>query len=217
MNPKELIRVFLVDDHPMMVLGLREFLTLSGRVEVVGTAAGAEEAVEKIRNVTPDVVVLDIGLPGMSGFAAATVIRGMDESIGIVFLSMHDEEEFIQEFMQSSADAYVLKNNPPEELLEAIEKAHRDEFFISPSLSSKVIREHRKYTPRRIGLTEREIEVLVLVAQGLSSKQIAEKICVSSRTVGKFREGIMQKLDLHTVAALTNYAIQKKLVSAPRG
>ncbi len=206
------IRVLLVDDHPMMLVGIREILAGKERVELAGSAGSAEEALELMRTSSPDIVILDIALPGMSGFAAAKMIRKSFPEIGIIFLTMHSEEEFVQEFMRSAADGYVLKNNPPEELLQAIEAVYRKEFFVSPSLATKVIREHRRYMPEQEELTERETEVLVLVARGMSSKEIAEKLCVSSRTVGKFREAIMQKLDLHTIADLTTYAIRKKLI-----
>lgn len=206
------IRVFVVDDHPMMLVGIREIISGAGQVELVGTATSAEEALASMGALSPDIIILDIALPGMSGFAAAKMIRRSFPDIGIIFLTMHTGEEFIQEFMRSAADGYVLKNNPPEELLQAIKTVYRKEFFISPSLSTKVIREHRRYRPEKDELTDREMEVLVLVARGMSSKQIAGKLCVSTRTVGKYREGIMQKLDLHTVADLTKYAIHKKLI-----
>jgi len=209
------ISVLIADDHPMMIVGIRSVLTTHSGIEVVGEAANAEEAVSKARDLRPDVLLMDISMPGMSGIEAANTLHHDAPDVKIIFLTMHDEKEYIDQFRQTSARGFVVKNGPPGELLQAIEAVDKGGAFFSPQISKFLL---NKNNDQAIGtdtinsLTVRERQILTLVAKGFSSKQMAENLLISARTVGKHRETLMKKLKVHTVAELTQIAISSKMV-----
>lgn len=208
------IRVLICDDHPMMILGVREFLSLHSHIEVIGTTTSGEEAIHMARELAPDILLIDISLPGISGIEATRGILRDIPDARIILLTMHDDEEHIRQFVRSGAYGYVLKKNTPDELIRAIETVMKGQTFISPSVASMLLKYQRKEEENgHDELSGREEEVLIWIAKGFTSKEIADKLCISVRTVSKHREMLMSKLNLHSVADLTKYAIAKKLIT----
>jgi DNA-binding NarL/FixJ family response regulator len=207
------IRVIITDDHPMMRMGVRSLLATQRTIQIVGEAATAEEAIAIARKVEPDIVIMDISLPEMNGLDGAARLLGDLPGVRVIILSMYEDSEYILRFVRSGASAYVLKNNSPEELLLAIQAVAKGEAYFSPSIAAKILRERQGIAKSDSqDLTDRERAVLIYIAQGLQSKGIAQKLCVSQRTVAKHRENLMAKLGLHSVAELTRYAIAHKLI-----
>jgi DNA-binding NarL/FixJ family response regulator len=211
------IRILIADDHPMMVLGIRGVLATQTNIEVVGEASDGREALAKVDALTPDIVVLDISLPDVNGCEVAKTIKREFPQVHVVILSMFDDGEYISQFLDCGASAYVLKNNPPDELLRAVKAVYCGGAYFSPAVSQSILERHRSSVMKSgDGLTERQEKVLALLAQGKSSKQIADSLFISERTVSKYRELIMQRLNLHTVAELTQYAIAKGYIKLNR-
>ncbi|MBI1804684.1 MAG: response regulator transcription factor [Ignavibacteriae bacterium] len=198
----------------MMILGVREFLSLHSHIEVIGTTTSGEEAIHMARELAPDILLIDISLPGISGIEATRGILRDIPDARIILLTMHDDEEHIRQFVRSGAYGYVLKKNTPDELIRAIETVMKGQTFISPSVASMLLKYQRKEEENgHDELSGREEEVLIWIAKGFTSKEIADKLCISVRTVSKHREMLMSKLNLHSVADLTKYAIAKKLIT----
>ena len=212
--PRQKIRVLLADDHPTVLLGLRAYLSAQRTIEVVGEAGSGREAVELCRTLLPDVAILDIGMPDMNGIEAASAIGKEFPDTKVIILSMHDEKEYVRQFLRCGASAYVLKKSPPGELLHAIESVVKSGAYFSPQIADMLLKEHR--TPVAVkpepSLTGREEEVLKLVAKGKSTKQIADMLRISERTVSTYRQLLMDKLGIHGVAELTQYALSRKLI-----
>ena len=197
----------------MMRMGVRNLLAMDPRIEVVGEVSDGLQAITQTAKFVPDIVIMDISLPVVKGLEATMKILQEHPCVRVILLSMYEDKEYVSQFLKSGASAYVLKHNPPSELLSAIDAASRGEAYFSPSIAQIVLQEYTRATTKLPNdLTIREQEALILLAQGLSSKQIAGKMYVSIRTVAKYRESIMQKLNLHSVAELTQYAIAKKLI-----
>ncbi|HEV8539112.1 MAG TPA: response regulator transcription factor [Bacteroidota bacterium] len=214
-NSNSAIRVFIVDDHPMMQIGIKEVLSTHNRIQVVGFASDGEEVISRIRTLNPDIVLMDIRIPGaINGLEATAILQKQLPEVKVIILTMHDDEEYIRQFVKSGARGYVLKKSPPDELIRAIESVYGGQAYFSPAVSYALLKDQRRKNvddaPQ--DLTEKEVEVLILIARGLTSKEIADKMCISARTVGKHRETLMQKLNMHSVADLTRYAIAKKLI-----
>jgi DNA-binding NarL/FixJ family response regulator len=211
---RQKIRVLLADDHPTVLLGLKAYLSAQGTIEVVGEAVSGREAVELCRTLLPDVAILDIGMPDMNGIEAASAIGKDFPDTKVIILSMHDEKEYIRQFLRCGASAYILKKSPPDELLRAIESVMTSGAYFSPQIADFLLKEHR--TPVSVkpepSLTRREEEVLRLVAKGKSSKQIADVMGISERTVSTYRQMLMEKLGIRGVAELTQYALSRKLI-----
>jgi len=211
---KKLIRVLLVDDHPVVRRGLCACLDRQEHLKIVGEAGDGQEALVKARELQPDMMLMDIDLPGMNGLAVAEVLQREQPQIQVVFLSMHGEGEYVMRILQSGARGYVLKHAPTEELVQAIDKVHRGETYFSPEVAKVALNRivQNQGVQRTGSLTDRENEVLVQIAGGLSNKEIACKLGVGVRTVETHRERIMRKLDIHSAAGLTRYAISNGLV-----
>ena len=212
---KKRVRVLIADDHPMMCMGIRDVLSTSKNIEVVGEAMSCQDAIAKAKERYPDILLLDISMPDISGIVAANILRQELPDVKVILLSMHDEKEYIEQFLKSGAHAYVLKSSPPGEIIQAIEAVQNGGAFFSPPIS-RVLLEHKQAmdngTVSHDDLTPRELQVLALLVNGQSSKQIAHALHISVRTVAKYRETLMRKLDRHTVAELIQYAISKKIV-----
>ena len=207
------IKVIIADDHPMMLTGIRGVLTTRPHIEIIGEATDGKEVVEKTRALAPDIVITDISMPLLNGFEVARAIRDTMPDVKVIILSMYEDREYVTEFLKTGASGYVLKSNSPEELLKAVDVVSAGKAYFSPSVSQMILQECQRLGPTAPdGLTDREMEVLRFIARGYSSKQIAKSMYISPRTVAKYRELIMRKLNRHSVAELTQYAISHNLL-----
>lgn len=211
-------RLLLVDDHAVVRSGLRMLLESQADVEIVGEAGTAQEALETLDRLEPDVVLMDIGLPDLSGIEAARMIKQRRPQTAIVALTIHEDEEYFFKMLEAGASGYVPKRAAPEELLTAIEAVAAGEVYLYPSLAKLLVKDYltqdqQAKTARTLnGLTEREQEVLTLLAEGASNAEIAEALSISPKTVARHRENIMRKLNLHSRADLVKYAIRKGII-----
>lgn len=212
------IRLLLVDDHPIVRDGIKSHLRTQPDFDVVGDAANGEEALAKARALLPDVVLMDITMPGMNGLEATSHLRKEVPDARVLILTMHNSKEYIAQMLRMGARGYLLKDGSPSELVRAIKAVHEGEVFFAPSIS-KVFTDDalngRCRGDMLPTLTDREREVLTLIAEGLLNKQIADKLGIGVRTIETHRERIMRKLDIHTVAGLTKYAIAQGITSMP--
>jgi DNA-binding NarL/FixJ family response regulator len=213
------VRVLIVDDHAVVREGLRHVLTAAEGFSVVGEAANATEALGLAETVRPDVVLLDLTMPGMSGLEAAAELRRRASGVRILVLSMHEQDEYVLEAVRGGANGYILKDAGPAELRAAIRAVGAGGEYFSPAvarrLTAAVRGEVATESPRdRLQrLTPREREVLALVATGNTNRAIAARLGISPRTVESHRESLMKKLALRTVADLTRFALQAGLLS----
>ena len=213
---KHRIKLLVVDDHPVVRKGISLCLAKQDNVEIVGEAGDGREAVRKARELQPELILMDIDMPQMSGLAVTELLRRELPNIKVLILSMHGNTDQVLRILQSGARGYVLKDAPPEELVRAIETVHRGQAYFSADVArvalNQFVRGHTDASGAR-HLTNREREVLILIADGLSNKEIAAQLGVGVRTVETHRERIMRKLDIHNVAGLTKFAIARGLVS----
>jgi len=211
-------RIVLVDDHRIVREGLR--LLLEGRdgYSVVGEAETGEEAVGVVRRERPDVVIMDIALPGLSGIEATRQIMGdEDSSAKVLVLSMHETSGYVEQVLRAGASGYLLKDAAASELFDAVDAVCRGDSYLSPSITQQVVHalanpSERPSSALRL-LSEREREVLTLIAEGLSSKEISKKLNVSLKTVESHRANLMDKLKIHKVSGLVRFAIRVGLVT----
>ena len=222
MRPKKnnLIKIVLVDDHPIVLTGIRNALSNRPEFEIVGEATTGQEAIRIANETKPHVVVMDISLPVMNGLEATKQIRKSLPGTQVLVLTMHENKEYVLEIIKSGAQGYLLKDSSPADLISAIETVHQGESFFSPSITQMLVKELRH--PNRLSrrqaipiLTDRENDVLQLIAQGFTNKEIAGKLQVSIRTVQSHRDAIMKKVNLFTVAQLTAFALRQGLIEAP--
>lgn len=210
------IRVLVADDHTIVRKGLCALLNSEPNIEVVGEAEDGREAVERIGKIKPDVVLMDISMPSLNGFEATRQIRKGHPGIRILVLTMHTNEEYIFEILQAGASGYVLKKSAPSDLVSAINAVYQGSAFLSPPVAEKVIERLKGMTvdneTKKVKLTEREREVLQLIAEGCTNKEIAKRLFISVKTVESHRTHLMEKLDIHHAAGLTKYAIQKRII-----
>lgn len=213
----EKIRVMIADDHAVVRQGIRNVLEQVEGLEVVGEAGDGDKALDLARELRPDVVLLDVTMPGRTGLEVTRELRADELESGVLILSMHDDPEYVLQAVRAGADGYVLKDVTPAELRKAIQTVHEGrEYFaervthqLSVGLRAELEREQRK--SRLESLTARETEVLVLVADGLTNREIAEKLEISPRTVETHRERLMTKLRIRTVAGLTRFVVEEGL------
>ena len=213
------IRVLVVDDHTLMRQGTRGLLESQPDIEVVGEADSGRAALALVSETTPDVVLMDIAMPGMSGLDATREIGGRFPKVSVIIVTMHEREDYLFEALRAGASGYVLKGADIEELLAAVRAADRGEVYLQPSASKALVTDYLARAAkggdrqRYDGLTDREREILRLIAQGMTTPQIAEELVLSPHTVQSHRDRIMSKLDLHSKAALVRYAVERGLVA----
>jgi two-component system, NarL family, nitrate/nitrite response regulator NarL len=213
------IRLLLADDHPIVRQGLSACLSRYPHMTIVGEAADGREAVLKARELSPDIVLMDVDMPHMSGLTATDLLRKENPRIKVLILSMHSHSEYVLRILQSGARGYVLKATNADELIKAIEAVQSGETYFSSDVARVALNQFVRGStggPQANQVSNREREVLVAIAEGLSNKEIACRLNVGVRTVETHRERIMRKLNIHSVAGLTKFAIQKGLISLPR-
>jgi two-component system response regulator NreC len=213
------IRILLTDDHTLFRQGIRTLLSAEPDMEVIAEAGNAADAVSQARQNRPDVILMDIGMTGMSSFEATRQIRKERPETRVVFLSMYDDEDYLAECVDMGANGYILKECPADQLLTAIREVHRGGSYLSPRLLTRLVADFRAHgrdgtprQPRFDTLTKREREILKMLAEGRSVKEIATDFELSVKTVEAHKFNLMRKLDIHNKAQLVQYAIQKKII-----
>ncbi len=215
----EPIRILLVDDHAVLRAGLRALLGAEPGLTVVGEAATGEEAVEKARTLRPDVVVMDLSMPGMDGLEATRRIAALGLGAKILVLTVHAEQEYLLPVLEAGGSGYVTKTSADEDLIEAIRTVARGDVFLYPSAARLLLQRYKAAEsgaePSPLArLSEREREVLALTAEGYSSAEIGERLFISPNTVDTYRSRIMEKLGLHHRSELVRFALRTGLLKA---
>ena len=217
------IRCLLVDDHTLFRQGVRRLLETESDFEVVAESPDGGDAVEKARELRPDVILMDIGMPGLSSFEAARQIKRTRPETKILFLTMYEDEDYLVQCLDVGAAGYVLKDTPASQLVSAVRDVYRGGKYLSSQVLGKLVDDFRsrgrdsRMRPRISTLTPREREVLKLLAEGNSVKEIAVLLALSVKTVEAHKFNLMRKLDIHNKAQLVTYAIQKKIIKVPVG
>jgi len=211
------IRVLLADDHTLFRKGLQEIINKQSDMAVVGEAKDGVEAVEKTEELNPDIILMDIGMPILDGVKATRLIKGQNEKVGIVVLTMYRNDQYVFEVIKAGAQGYILKDADLGELLKAIRRVHRGEPMIDSSMAGRVLVEFSKLTRDQesqdfLDLSKRETEILQLVAQGATNKDIAEKLFISEYTVRNALSIIFQKLHVNNRTEAAVYALQEGLL-----
>ncbi len=211
-------RILICDDHTLFVEGIKAMLRNETSLEIVGEARDGRQAVELVKQLKPDVLLMDVSMPDMNGFDATSRVHQSDPSVKVLILTMHDDEELVVRCLEAGAAGYILKDAPAAQLLYAIETVQKGERYLSPVVLKKVIEGYAKNTSGRpqtsyVRLSPREREVLKLLAEGLSVKDIAARLDLSVKTVDVHKTNLMKKIDVHDRSQLIKYAIQKKLIA----
>ena len=213
------IKIVLAEDHTILREELKALLSADPKFEIIGEAEDGREAVRCVEKVNPDLILMDLSMPRMSGMEAIREIKKRYPGTKVIALTVHKTEEYLHTTLQAGADGYILKDATHAELVLAIKNVMKGKSYLSPGVSEKVI---EGYLEGKEGVlpdspwetvSQREREVLKLIAEGYKNKEIAEHLCISLKTVEKHRANLMKKLDLHNAAALTVYAMQKGLVN----
>jgi DNA-binding NarL/FixJ family response regulator len=215
MSIVKVLRVLLVDDHRIITDGLRILLEGAPDMDCVGACADGTEALEAITHLAVDVVLMDIDMPVMDGIAATERIKRDRPALKVIILSMHDEPAVVKRLMELGADGYLVKNCGREELLFAIRAVHAGQRHFAGSVVEGLVKQqHTMDTAKEVlkDLSEREVEVLAALAEGLGNKEIGERLFISPRTVDTHRTNLMKKLDIHNLAGLVRVAIKAGLV-----
>jgi len=211
------IRVLLADDHTILRDGIRALLEDQQDIEVIGEAEDGQSAVKMAAQLDPDIVIMDIAMPLLNGLEATRHIRRDSPQVKVLILTMHENEEYIRQVLAAGAFGYVLKDAAARDLLGAIRAVYNGESVLSPAITRLVIEDYLRWGDMQPvdasnGLTSREREVLQLIAEGYTNKEIAEILCLSIKTIQSHRMNLMSKLDLHDRGELIKYAIQKKII-----
>lgn len=215
------IRILLADDHMLFRQGVKTLLAAESDMEIVGEASNGTEAVERAAQLRPDVVLMDIGMPGPSSFETTRQIKRNRPETKVLLLTMYDDEDYLVEGMEVGASGYVLKDSPAGQLVAAIRDVFRGGSYLSPRMLSQLVDDFRSRIksadrlPRFATLTPREKEVLKMLAEGNSVKEVACQLNLSVKTVEAHKFNLMRKLDIHNKAQLVQYAIQKKIIKIP--
>ncbi len=212
-------RVLLADDHTIVRQGLRVLLDSQDNVEVVGEAEDGRQAIEKAKQLVPDIIVIDITMPSLNGIEATRQLKKTNPEIKVLVLTVHDNEEYVHQILQAGASGYLLKESAVSDLVSAINAVKKGDIFLSPSISKVVVKDFIRQTEGELGdldsinlLTGREREILQLIAEGNTNKAIAHLLKLSVKTVDVHRSHIMEKLNLHNITGLVKYSIRKGLI-----
>jgi len=209
----------IVEDHTLLREGLKSLLSSHPHLEIVGEADNGLDAIRCIAKLKPTLVLMDLSMPKMNGMDALKAIKKRSPDTKVIVLTVHKSEEYILAALDAGANGYVLKDSTSSELMMAITTILSGKRFISPGISEKVIdgylegRKSGKPSSSWSTLTQREREILKMIAEGYTNKDIAEYLCISIKTVEKHRSNLMKKLNLHSISALTTFAIEKGLVN----
>jgi len=212
------IRVFIVDDHQLVRAGIAALLKNQKDIQVVGEAGSAMGAINKCSQLHPHVVLMDISMPEVDGIEATEKLLKQNPTARVLALTQYDHEEYVRRIMRAGASGYLLKNSLADELLRAIRAVHRGQTFFTPAISNLMVQAYVKQAAnqstqkQQIHLTEREREILRLIAEGNTNQQIAKKLFISVRTVEFHRANLIQKVGVHDVASLVKYALQHKII-----
>jgi len=211
------IRLLLVEDHDVVRTGLRMLLEAHPDLQIIGEASNASELFACVLDLRPDIVLMDISLPDMSGIDATRRLKEISPDAAVIALTIHEDEQYFFSMLQAGASGYVPKRAAPEDLITAIRSVHAGDVYIYPSLAKLMVADFLSRTDGAIGrevngLTPREREVLTFLADGATNDQIAEALVISPHTVARHRENLMRKLGLHSRSELVKYAIRKGLI-----
>lgn len=214
------IRILIVDDHQLIINGIRAMLEPIETFSIVGEANDGKEAILKAVELTPDVIIMDISMPELSGFESSQIILKKLPNTKILALTQHEESEYVMQMMNAGAFGYLLKNTRKEEFIEAIKTVSRGEKYFGKKISDLLLnnliqskQNNKEEDKAEVKLTKREKEIIQKIAEELSNQQIADKLNISLRTVETHRRNIMQKLDVNNAVSLIRYAVQNHLVS----
>ena len=214
-----MIRIVLAEDHAIVRKGIFALLDEQSDLEVVGEASNGHEALAVVDSTRPDIVVMDINMPELNGLEATRQIRKQYPEVKVLVLTMYTNEEYVLNLLQAGAAGYIVKESIPAELINAIKAIHAGNAYLSPAVSRNVIDEYL----RNVGdegatdtfdrLTDREREIMQLLVEGSSTKEIADKLSISSKTVGVHRVNLMEKLEVNSMPDLVKYALRKGMIS----
>lgn len=212
------IRLVLADDHEIVRAGLRMLLQAQPDMEILAEASSGAEAIQLAETHQPDVVLMDVAMPDLNGIEATRQLKQRCPAVAVLALTIHEEEDYFFQMLHAGASGYIPKRAAPDDLLQAIRTVHQGEVFLHSSVATVLVKDFLQRGNVTAGadlssLTEREREVLSLIAEGLTNKQIGERLGISPKTVARHRDNITQKLNLSSRAELTRYAIQKGLIS----
>jgi DNA-binding NarL/FixJ family response regulator len=216
MNSKK--KMLIVEDHQLLREGLKTMISAFENIEIVGEADDGLDAIRKVRKIQPDIILLDLSMPKMDGISIMKEVKSQFPDIKILVLTIHEVDHYVLEAFDSGADGYCIKNASRKELELAIKSVINGQRYVSPGITSKIlegyIEGHKKLKEKSTWdtVTQREREILKLIAEGYLNKEIAEFLNISVKTVEKHRANIMKKLNLHNVASLTAYAIERGLI-----
>ena len=221
LKPKSKIRCLIADDHVLVRQGIRRLLQDEQDVEIVGEAGDAAEALKGVMELRPDIVLMDIGMPGFSSFDATRVIQTDYPQTRVIFLTMHESQDYVMQGLQAGAAGYLLKDTPADKLASVLRDVHRGGKFVSPEVLGGLL-DNGKFgqerpRPSRTSLTPRETEIMKLLAEGNTVRKIAGMLGLSLKTVEAHKFNLMRKLDIHNKAELVHCAIRKKIVKMPVG
>jgi two-component system, NarL family, response regulator NreC len=210
-------RILICDDHTLFVEGIKAMLRNESSLEIVGEARDGRQAVELVKELKPDLLLMDVSMPDMNGFDATQRVHELDPNIKVLILTMHDEEELVARCLEAGAAGYIIKDAPASQLLYAIEMVKKGERYLSPVVLKQVVAGYVKNSnvPQTSydRLSPREREVLKLLAEGLSVKEIATRLNLSVKTVDVHKTNLMKKIDVHDRTELIKYAIRQKLIA----
>lgn len=212
------IRVLIVDDHAIVRAGIRLLLQAEPDIEVVGEAGDGHEAIAQTEALQPDVVLMDVAMPGVSGLEATREIKRRWPHVQVLGLTMHRSDDYFFRMLEAGASGYVLKGADPGDLITAVRAVHQGEVFLYPSMAKKLVTDYMErvrageVAPPYANLTDREVEVLRLIAEGHTTAEIGELLNLSPHTVQSHRRAIMEKLNLHDRVELVKYAIRRGLI-----
>jgi two-component system, NarL family, response regulator NreC len=213
-------KVVIAEDHTILRAGLKALLMTNPTFEIIGEADNGRDAIRRVIELKPDLVIMDLSMPGMNGMDAVREIKDRMPEVKALVLTVHSEEEYVLASLQAGANGYVLKDATQNELLIAAERVLEGKTYLSPDITEKVVNSYlntsnanQEPVTRWDTVTQRERQILKLIAEGHTNKSMAEYLCISVKTVEKHRANLMKKLDLHSVSALTTYALEKGIIS----